>query len=122
MRREFEQKANGTYFSLQSAVCECQRGNLKELTVDLRRTKSQARAISRYTEILDTVDSPQVQPAYGSARGNVVWKKVKNIFSGLLNPGGRPMPVDGPSFASQSFNTSAYEKKTVIYWEAPQVR
>jgi hypothetical protein len=90
-RRELEikdQKANGTYFSLQSTVCECQREKLEEMTVtvDLRRTKSQAKAISRYAETLktlNTVDSLS-QPAYGSARGNIVWKKAKNLPHRIL--------------------------------------
>jgi hypothetical protein len=109
-----KQKKNGTYFSPQSIVCECKHEELEQTEpIDLRRTKIQAEEIPRYSVILESVDI-QSQPAYGSVRGNVVWKIAKKIVSVLLTPltpKRRSMPVDGPSFASQGSNTSDYEKK-----------
>jgi hypothetical protein len=92
-----KQKKNGTYFSPQSIVCECKHKELEQTEPILRESAD-----------------IQSQPAYGSVRGNVVWKITKKVASVLLTPltpKRRSMPVDGPSFASQGSNTSYYEKK-----------
>jgi hypothetical protein len=97
-------KIEGTYFTPQSDVCDCNH-DIHPRTVDLRRLRSQAEAINKYKPITEhVINNAKVRPAYGSASGNVVWKKAKKIFSGLFTLGGRTMSVNDASFSLQHSN------------------
>jgi hypothetical protein len=112
--KDKEARIKGTYFSSQASVFVCKKEkNPEELQRSvnyLRRTRTQAEAILRYTDILNSYDAPKVRPAYSSARGNVVWKKAKQIVSGLLTPRGRPVPENDALFTVPDSNTSLYAR------------